>query len=113
MKHINLIAIMAATLILAGCTSTPTPTTTNTGEQMLPTYTLAQVSEHKDEASCWTSINGNIYDLSAWIEQHPGGDRNILRICGIDGTSAFEGQHGGQAQPEQVLDGFQIGTLIP
>ncbi len=78
----------------------------------LKTYTMADVASHKDVASCWTAINGNIYDLTAFINKHPGGDRNILKICGIDGSRAFDGQHGGQSGPESILAGFEIGTLV-
>jgi cytochrome b involved in lipid metabolism len=75
------------------------------------TYTLAQVAEHKDVASCLTAIRGTVYDLTAWISKHPGGDKNILKLCGIDGTSAFEGKHGGQENPENALKGFAVGSL--
>jgi hypothetical protein len=32
-------------------------------------------------------------------------------ICGKDGSSAFDSQHGGEKKPEKILAGFQIGTL--
>jgi len=53
-----------------------------------------------------------VYDLTKWIARHPGGQREILAICGRDGSSAFNGQHGGDARPEQLLAGFEIGTLV-
>lgn len=89
----------------SGSTSTTTGSTTGT------TYTLAQVAEHKDASSCWTTINDGVYDLTSWINQHPGGPEAILSICGIDGSSAFNAQHGGQRRPEQELASFKIGTL--
>lgn len=75
------------------------------------TYTLAEVAQHKDATSCWTTINGGVYDLTQWINQHPGGPEAILSICGIDGSSAFNEQHAGQARPEQELASLKIGTL--
>ncbi len=87
---------------------TPTkPSTTG-----LKSFTLAQVATHNSEADCYSAINGNVYDLTAFINKHPGGDRNILRICGLDGSSLFNGQHGGDAKPERILAGFEIGTLV-
>ncbi len=74
-------------------------------------YTAADVAIHNTEADCWSSINGNVYNLSAWIAEHPGGERSILRLCGKDGSAAFNGQHGGQGQPMQTLSGFKVGTL--
>lgn len=75
-------------------------------------FTMAKVSTHNSAQSCWTTISGNVYDLTSWIDQHPGGAQAILSLCGIDGTSAFLAQHGGQGKPERELATFLIGKLI-
>ena len=67
---------------------------------------------HKDATSCWTAINGKVYDVTSWINQHPGGRDAILSLCGTDGSAAFNGQHGGQARPAQELATFNIGILL-
>lgn len=74
-------------------------------------YTMEEVTMHKDVSSCLTAIRGTVYNLTAWVDKHPGGDKNILKICGLDGTAAFEGKHGGQEKPENVLKGFEVGML--
>lgn len=74
-------------------------------------YTLAEVALHNTEEDCWSAVNGKVYDVSAFFGKHPGGDKNLFRICGIDGTAAFNGQHGGDAKPERTLEGFYIGDL--
>lgn len=90
-----------------GSSQTGSGQTTSTAQ----TYTMAQVAQHNNASSCWSAINGNVYDLTSWINQHPGGAERILSICGSDGSSAFNGQHGGQSQPMQILQSFYIGTL--
>lgn len=75
------------------------------------TYTLAEVAEHNSGTSCWTAINGGVYDVTTWINQHPGGPEHILALCGTDGSAAFNGQHGGEARPAAELATFKIGTL--
>ncbi len=75
------------------------------------TYTMADVAKHNSQASCWTTISGGVYDVTSWINQHPGGPEAILSLCGADGSAAFNGQHGGQRRPEQELASFKIGTL--
>lgn len=75
-------------------------------------YTLVEVAEHATIDSCWTAVNGRVYDLTPFIGQHPGGKNNILKICGIDGTKDFERQHGGDTHPEDTLASFLIGDLI-
>lgn len=93
--------------ITTGLTTTTTTATT----PAIKTFTLADVMTHNTEADCYSAINGQVYDLTAWIKKHPGGDRNILRICGLDGSSAFNGQHGGESKPERILAGFEVGIL--
>jgi cytochrome b involved in lipid metabolism len=75
-------------------------------------YTMAQVATHNDASSCWSAIGGGVYDLTAWINQHPGGRAAILSLCGTDGTSAFEAQHGGERRPEAELASLKIGSLV-
>jgi cytochrome b involved in lipid metabolism len=89
-------------------TTTSTMVTTTSGPT---THSLADVAKHNNEQSCWTAINGNVYDVTSWIGQHPGGERAILSLCGKDGTSAFTNKHGGQPRPEQELKNFLIGVL--
>lgn len=74
-------------------------------------YSMTEVTSHKDAKNCWTTINGNVYDVTPWIAQHPGGAQAIISLCGIDGSSAFDGQHGGQRRPEAELKSFLIGKL--
>lgn len=87
--------------------TTPEATDTNTSAS----YTMAQVSTHSGASSCWTAINGGVYDVTTWVNQHPGGKQAILSLCGKDGSAFFNGQHGGQARPASELAGFKIGAL--
>ncbi len=75
-------------------------------------YTLHQVAAHNSQTSCWAAVNSSVYDLTSWINQHPGGEDKIISLCGTDGSAAFNDQHGGQSKPENTLAGFKIGTLI-
>ena len=86
---------------------------TNTGNNTLTPagYTLKEISTHSSASSCWSAIQNNVYDLTSWINKHPGGPNRILSICGKDGTSAFMGQHAGQSRPQNELAGFLIGIL--
>lgn len=74
-------------------------------------YALAEVLTHKDASSCWTAINGNVYDLTSWVSKHPGGQEAILGICGKDGSIAFNGQHGETKKQADILATFKIGSL--
>jgi hypothetical protein len=75
-----------------------------------PEYTLTQVATHSNSSSCWSIVNTSVYNLTLWINSHPGGSRAILGMCGKDATTAFLNQHGGQKRPEQELATFFIGN---
>ena len=99
-----------------GGTSTDTTSgtgidTTTSGGDTVTSYSMTNVATHKDGTSCWTVINGGVYDVTSWINQHPGGPDAILSLCGKDGSSTFTNQHEGQMRPEQELAGFKIGVL--
>jgi len=86
-------------------TPTPTPTPTPSG------ISLTQIAQHGSRSSCWSAINGGVYDLTSWIPNHPGGEQAIMSLCGIDGSNGYNGQHGGSSKTARILGGFKIGTL--
>lgn len=92
--------------------STPVVSGENLSSTTVETYKLADVAKHNKPGDCWTTVAGKVYDLTTWPEKHPGGDKAIFAICGIDGTKAFEKAHAGQDKPANVLDSFLIGSLI-
>ena len=74
-------------------------------------YTMAQVKTNKSATKCWSVINGNVYDLTAWINSHPGGSGSIISLCGIDGTQDFLAMHRNQSKPESRLSSYLLGPL--
>lgn len=75
------------------------------------TFTMSDIALHSDRTSCYTTIAGKVYDVTSYIDKHKGGASKILKICGKDGSSLFEDQHGGEMKPEQMLATFEIGIL--
>ena len=90
---------------------TPKPVVVPTPTSQPDFYTLADVKKHSTRSDCWTAINGNVYNVTSWIGQHPGGAGAIVGLCGIDGSDGFNGQHGGQKRPASELASFKIGVL--
>ncbi len=88
---------------------TPKPTTTTTTTTSSG-ITLTTIAKHNNRSSCWSAVNGNVYDLTSWIPNHPGGEQAILSMCGVDGSNGYNGQHSG-GKPARILAGFKIGTL--
>ena len=89
----------------------PTPTASATPTTTSNALTLARVKENNTASSCWSIINGNVYNLTTWISSHPGGKSAITSLCGIDGTSAFNSQHRNESRPESRLATYLLGKL--
>ncbi|MBI2473626.1 hypothetical protein HYV70_03680 [Candidatus Uhrbacteria bacterium] len=85
---------------------------TTPSDQLFSTvYSMTDVQAHDLEESCWTSINGSVYDLSTWVSRHPGGAKAIISLCGTDGSERFEQKHGTSTAAQTALVLLKIGTL--
>lgn len=91
--------------------TTTTTTTTITPKPTTGGYTLTQVATHNSANSCWSAVNGSVYDLTSWVNAHPGGKAAILMICGKDGSPLFNSQHGSSSKVANILAKYKIGTL--
>ena len=85
--------------------ATPTPTAATSG------YTMAQVAANNSAKSCWAVIEGSVYNLTNWINSHPGGTGAIISLCGTEATSSFNAQHANQSRPSSRLSGYLLGPL--
>ena len=74
-------------------------------------FSLADVAKHNSVSDCWSAIRGNVYNLTSWIERHPGGPQPIIGLCGKDGTALYEGAHGNAKRPASMLILLKIGSL--
>ena len=80
-------------------------------EAATKSYTSAQVKRHNKASDCWTIINGSVYNLTKWVNRHPGGSQFIVQLCGRNGSAAFTGQHGSDGSARSMLAGYRIGKL--
>jgi cytochrome b involved in lipid metabolism len=103
----------APTIYVTDTVSGSTTTNTVTGERSTttPKYTLATVTAHNNASSCYTIISGSVYDVTMWVNMHPGGKAAILSLCGIDGTIKFMDQHHGGSRFMTILARYKIGTV--
>lgn len=73
-------------------------------------FTAGEVAPHKTKSDCWIIVEKKVYDVTSYIEEHPGGDY-ILRNAGKDSTAGFRGpQH--PESVDDVIKNFYIGDLI-
>ena len=91
--------------------STPTPTPTPKATAEPAGYTMGKVKANNTASSCWSVINGNVYDLTNWINQHPGGSGAIRGLCGTDGSAEYLAQHKGQSNAGSRLASYLLGPI--
>ncbi len=80
------------------------------------TYTYAEVQEHRSPESCWVVLYGNVYDVSSFLPDHPGGGKVILQLSGSDATEEYDPIHPpgtleGSLPPAAKLGTFDVSTL--
>ncbi|EFO17101.1 cytochrome b5 [Loa loa] len=56
----------------------------------LKQYTIAEVAAHNDASSTWLIIDNNVYDVTKFLEEHPGGDEVLLEQAGQNATESFK-----------------------
>jgi cytochrome b involved in lipid metabolism len=91
-------------------TSSPAASAAPTASKA-PALTMKDVAANNTAKSCWSAIDGNVYDLTRWINSHPGGSSAITFLCGTDGSKAFAAQHYGQVKPVNRLVTYLLGPL--
>ncbi len=75
------------------------------------TLSVAEIKTHDNKSDCWSIVNANVYNLTSYVQNHPGGAAVIANICGKDGTKAFTNQHNTQGKPNNVLRSFLLGPI--
>ncbi|KAI1171812.1 cytochrome b5-like heme/steroid binding domain-containing protein [Nemania sp. FL0916] len=75
-----------------------------------PAYTLQQVSEHRSSDDLWIVIKGKVYDVSSYLDDHPGGKEVLLQVSGGDASEDFDFV-GHSEDAIKTLSEFEIGLL--
>lgn len=91
--------------------SSPSPQPPAAPSKQPGVYTLSEVQSANSESKCWTTVGDNVYDISSFINKHPGGRAKVLALCGKDGTAPFTKQHGSFQQAIDTLASLKIGVL--
>ena len=63
--------------------------------------TMQEVERHNTPDDCWVVLNGNVYDLSIFQKEHPGGSEVITKHAGKDVSNLFNPVH-----PKDIIQRF-------
>ncbi|PPQ67597.1 hypothetical protein CVT25_012091 [Psilocybe cyanescens] len=77
--------------------------------------TLEELRSHKSRDNLYILIHGKVYNVTKFLDEHPGGDEVLLAEGGMDATEAFEDVgHSDEARallPGMLVGNFEEGAL--
>ncbi len=71
---------------------------------------MDEVKKHTSADDCWIVIKGNVYNVTEFLPDHPGGKKAILMYAGKDATEEFEMLHKPDIIDKYGKD-FKVGPL--
>lgn len=74
---------------------------------------VQEVATHNSRESCWIIIAGQAYDLTDFLDAHPGGSAIILRYAGRDATEEYEPIHPPTALEDNLPTERRLGPIDP
>jgi len=79
----------------------------------LPTFTLAEVESHSSKKSCFVTLGRNVYDVTDFLDSHPGGAELVLEYGGKDVADILKDEvsHTHSDAAYEVLDDSLVGFL--
>ncbi|XP_036891725.1 cytochrome b5 [Sturnira hondurensis] len=75
-------------------------------------YTLEEIQKHNHSKSTWLILYNKVYDLTTFLEQHPGGEEVLREQAGRDATENFE-DVGHSTDARELSKMYIIGELHP
>ncbi|RMZ32102.1 hypothetical protein D0859_03776 [Hortaea werneckii] len=72
-----------------------------------------ELARHNNRESCWLAIHGTVWDVTSFVEEHPGGAGLILKVAGQDATSQYDMFHSPELVRETLGDEACIGKVNP
>jgi len=121
MKNLVIFGSIILVLLIGGIYlfTSKKPVTQKTQETVKPTaqptkaadnktFALEDVAKHGEKTDCWMAINGSVYDVTPFIDNHPGG-AIIATGCGKDASILFNLRPNTKKapHPEQANEGLK------
>jgi len=73
-------------------------------------YTLEEIRVHNMNSDTWLIIHDKVYDITGFLEEHPGGEEVLLEQGGTDATESFE-DVGHSTDAREMLEQYYLGEL--
>ncbi|KIK55134.1 hypothetical protein GYMLUDRAFT_176040 [Collybiopsis luxurians FD-317 M1] len=70
------------------------------------------LKQHNTRDDAWSAFNGKVYNITPYLPFHPGGEKELMRVAGRDGTKLFALTHA-WVNADFMLDSCLVGFLVP
>ncbi|KAL0109458.1 hypothetical protein PUN28_014491 [Cardiocondyla obscurior] len=75
-------------------------------------FTREELAKHSEySGNTWIIIHNNVYDVTPFLMEHPGGEEVLLEQNGRDATEPFE-DIGHSTDARQMMDKYKMGELV-
>ncbi|VDD86230.1 unnamed protein product [Enterobius vermicularis] len=81
-----------------------------TGDKSLRKLTRKEVEEHNSTKSSWIVIGNKVYDVTEFLDEHPGGCEVLLELAGGDATENFE-DVGHSTDAQEMRETYLVGEI--
>ncbi|RDB26377.1 Cytochrome b5 reductase 4 [Hypsizygus marmoreus] len=72
----------------------------------------SMLKKHNRRDDAWSAFHGKVYNITPYLAFHPGGERELMRVAGRDGTQLFASTHA-WVNADFMLDACLVGFLVP
>jgi len=73
-------------------------------------FSYASVAEHSTTGDLYLIYRDRVFDVSKFMDEHPGGEEVLLDVGGKDATEEFE-DVGHSADALQIMEGLLVGVV--
>lgn len=88
----------------------PLAVTQKLSSAKLPTFSLAEVAKHNARDDLWIVVDERVYDITSFLDKHPGGIGPVLNMAGKDCTDVFANYHAARVY-KTMLPSYLIGEV--
>ncbi|KAI8969113.1 acyl-CoA dehydrogenase/oxidase [Mycotypha africana] len=76
----------------------------------MKTFTVEEVKAHNRPDDCWIIVDGKVFDVTKFLNDHPGGKKVLVKVAGTDATKQFNTFHNEAIMQRSGLP-LQIGII--
>jgi len=78
---------------------------------MSKSFSVSDVASHKDaDSGMYIIVDENVYDITGFVDEHPGGSKILKRVAGKDATKQFWKYHN-ESVLKKYSERLKIGTV--